>query len=67
MQEFIQNNPMVFMGVVIGIAIIIGGILVASFIAQKKKKNALLESDPNLVEIIFDEIVQPADKMFTDR
>ena len=64
MQEFIENNPQMFMWIVIAIAVIFIVIRIVVARAENKKKKAIL-SDEDVVEIIFKEAIFPASRTLT--
>ena len=66
MQEFIENNPQMFMWLVIAIAVIFIVIRIVVARAENKKKKAIL-SDEDVVEIIFKEAIFPASRTLTNR
>lgn len=57
LNDYIAEHPTVFFGVIIAICVVIIALMIIVGAAKRKKKKALLGSDPNLVEIVFDESV----------
>ncbi|MFV0395188.1 MAG: hypothetical protein ACK5LC_12475 [Coprobacillaceae bacterium] len=61
--NFIEENPTLFIILFVGICIIfLLGFIVYS-LKRRKDKKALLNDNPNLVEIVFDARVAPGSKM----
>ncbi|MDF9825813.1 hypothetical protein M2475_002199 [Breznakia sp. PF5-3] len=62
-EDFIANNLPLFLGVFGTVCVGLVVLMIVSGKKQKQKKKEMLESDPNLVEVVFDYPVLPKEKV----